>query len=67
MEMEEKEEGSSLTVLPGSPSDTRWFTREIIDPTKPLAKNNIKLIPYRESLPTVSKFVETLDTMVSLL
>ena len=66
-EMEERKEGSSLTVLPGTPSDTRWFTREIIDPKKPLAKNNIKLIPYRESFPTVSKLVETLDIMVSLL
>lgn len=66
-EMEEKEEGSSLAVLPGTPSDTRWFTREIIDPEKPLAKDNIKLIPYRDSFPTVSKLIKTLDKIVSLL
>jgi len=66
-EMEENEEGSSLTVLPGIPSNTRWFTREIIDYKKPLAKDNIKLIPYRESLPTAPELIKTLNTMVSLL
>ena len=67
IKMEKREEGSSTAILPGIPSETRWFTREIIDPEKPLAKDNIRLVRYRDSLPTTFEVVKVLATMEALL
>jgi len=66
-EMESKEAGSSLKCLPGIPDSIRWFTRELIDPQKSITKENIRLVSYKDSLPTVKDMITTLRDMAEKL
>ncbi len=65
--MEDTKPGSSLEVLPENPLQTRWFTRELIDPAGRVKKGNIKLVHYRDSLSTVPEFISTLNKLAGLL
>ena len=66
-DMEAQHPGSSRTVLPQDPAASRWYTREFIDSSSGAVSGNIRLVPYRESLPTVPKLIQTIDKMAHLL
>jgi len=66
-ELDDRNKGAAANILPGKVDGIRWFTRRFKNPTQPLSKDNIELVPYRESLQGVSKMVATLDGMVELL
>ncbi len=61
--LEEQAAGSSLGVLPGTPDSMRWFTRKLIDSDKPIEKDNIQLVPYKDALPTVNNMIVSLREM----
>jgi hypothetical protein len=65
-EIEEKNPGSADALIPGKADDTRWHTLKSYDPLHP-SPDNIILNPYRASLPTTIRIIQTLDSMVELL
>jgi len=58
--MEDETASSSLKALPGTPDSMRWFSRALTDPRQPIAKENIRLVPYKEAFPTVSVMIDSL-------